>query len=79
MRWLSTVMFLSMTKLEQRQRTGRMANLSGLFEAAKVGNTVNMLPRREIDTMASTRYEVKAEMVSGGDVFKVESLSCVRW
>lgn len=58
-RWLSTAMSLLMTKLEQSPRTGRTENRFELCGAARVENTVNTPPRKEIDTMESTRYDWK--------------------
>lgn len=57
-------MFPSMTKLVQKQRTGRMANRSGLFAAARAESTVNTLPRKEIATMESTRCGIDAKLAS---------------
>lgn len=69
-------MFPSTTKLVQKQRTGRMANRSGLFAAARGESTANTLPRKEIATMESTRCGIDAKLASPpGDwwgVFKVQ-------
>lgn len=54
-RWLSTAMFLSMTKMGPRQRIGRLASRSELCAAARVASTVNTRQRKETDMMAYIR------------------------